>query len=229
MTKYQVVPVGAVIQSSQYGLSLPAVTEGTLPIVGMKDIRAGRVVIDPNAKVNLSADNAADYLLEDGDILINRTNSPDLVGKAGIFRGSDKAVFASYLVRLHLDSRLVAPDYLIQVLTSDPGQQAIRALATRAVGQANLNPTTFKKHFKIPLPEIEVQQGIARLLRTWDAAIEKTEQLIVARDDQHRALSRALLFGVKRLEPGTGAEARQLYSFSVPGDWEIVAIGEIAS
>lgn len=175
-------PIGTVIDSSQYGLSLPVDLNGNVPIVGMKDIQNGRVQIDPTVCVTLSDDEAKEYLLSDGDILLNRTNSPDLVGKAGIYRGIQKAVFASYLVRLHLDHARVDPDYVIQILASEDGQRHIRKLATRAISQANLNPTTFKNHFQIPLPVLEEQVSIRSVLGSWDAAIQKTEQLIAAKE-----------------------------------------------
>ena len=178
------VPIGTVIRSSQYGLSLQADPDGHVPIVGMKDIQDGRVRIDPNVCVNLSEEDAQDYLLADGDILLNRTNSPDLVGKTGIYRGDGKAVFASYLVRLVLDRERVDPDYVIQILASEGGQRHIKQLATRAVSQANLNPTTFKSHFYIPLPRLGEQIAIRGVLLTWDTAIEKTQRLITAKNQR---------------------------------------------
>jgi len=155
-----------------------------VPIVGMKDIQNGRVHIDPNVCVNLSEEDVQGYLISDGDILLNRTNSPDLVGKAGIYRGKGKAVFASYLVRLELDRDRVDPDYVIQILAGEIGQHRIKQLATRAVSQANLNPTTFKNHFYIPLPTLSEQVGIRDVLLAWDAAIEKIERLIALRVKQ---------------------------------------------
>lgn len=187
------VPIGTVIRSSQYGLSLPADPGGHVPIVGMKDIQNGRVHIDPNVCVNLSEEDAQGYLILDGDILLNRTNSPDLVGKAGIYRGAGKAVFASYLVRLELDRDRVDPDYVIQILAGEVGQHRIKQLSTRAVSQANLNPTTFKNHFYIPLPRLSEQVGIRNVLLAWDAAIEKTERLIAAKERTFHWLREGLI------------------------------------
>jgi len=192
---WKTVPIGTVIRSSQYGLSIPADPNGHVPIVGMKDIQDGRVRIDPNVCVNLSEEDARDYLLANGDILLNRTNSPDLVGKTGIYRGDGKAVFASYLVRLVLDRERVDPDYVVQILASEGGQRHIKQLATRAVSQANLNPTTFKNHFYIPLPELGEQVRIRQVLLTWDAAIEKTERLIALRVRQKAWLVAKIISG----------------------------------
>ncbi|WP_186084707.1 restriction endonuclease subunit S [Burkholderia gladioli] len=193
--KWKVVPIGDVILSSQYGLSTPSDSVGSVPIVGMKDIQDGRVRIDPDVRVVLSDDDAKAYLLHDGDILINRTNSPDLVGKAGIYRGNGKAVFASYLVRLELDRTRIDPDFLIQILTSEDGQRRIKQLATRAVSQANLNPTTFKNHFQVCLPPLEDQSRIRDILLTWDAAIDRVERTIAAKEQRHRGLMLRLLLG----------------------------------
>lgn len=179
---WKTTPIGTVIRTSQYGLSLLADPAGGIPIVGMKDIQDGRVRIDPEVRVTLTDEDAEPYLLKDGDILLNRTNSPDLVGKAGIYRGDGKAVFASYLVRLELDQTQVDPDFIIQILASEGGQRRIRQLATRAVSQANLNPTTFKNHFLIPIPPLKEQVGIRDVLMAWDTAIETTERLIAAKE-----------------------------------------------
>ncbi len=225
---WQSVPIGTVIRSSQYGLSMPSDPDGSLPIVGMKDIQNGRVQIDPKVCVNLSDEDARAYLLKEGDILINRTNSPDLVGKAGIFRNAGKAVFASYLVRLELDRDQVDPDFVIQVLAGDDGQRRIKQLATRAISQANLNPTTFKNYFNLPLPSLAEQIKIREVLLTWDSAIEKTECSIAAKLQRNESLSRRLLFGAFRLGQRSIERNAALHWFSVSKDWQVVEVGQIA-
>lgn len=220
---WKTVPIGSVIRSSQYGLSLPADRGGNIPIIGMKDIQGGKVRIDPGVRVSLSADEARDYVLEDGDILINRTNSPDLVGKSGIFRDAGKAVFASYLVRLVLDRERVDPDYVIQILAGEGGQRHIRQLATRAVSQANLNPTTLKRHFIIPLPELGEQIAIRNVLLTWDVAIETTERKIAAIQQRNKVISNHLLFGHFHAE-----HKKSRHWFSIPLNWKPAEIGEVA-
>lgn len=208
---WKTTPIGTVIRTSQYGLSLLADPAGGIPIVGMKDIQDGRVRIDPEVRVTLTDEDAEPYLLKDGDILLNRTNSPDLVGKAGIYRGDGKAVFASYLVRLELDQTQVDPDFIIQILASEGGQRRIRQLATRAVSQANLNPTTFKNHFLIPIPALKEQVGIRDVLMAWDTAIETTERLIAAKERRHRALL-VLLLGKRLWSESSHERADSLFN-----------------
>lgn len=190
---WKTVPIGTIIRTSQYGLSMPTDADGNMPIIGMKDIQDGRVRIDPEVRVDLSDEDARDYILKDGDILLNRTNSPALVGKAGIYRGTEQAVFASYLVRLDLDRACADPGFIIQILNSEIGQHHIKLLSTRAISQANLNPTTFKKHFYIPLPKLSEQKEIRNILLTWDTAIEKTEKLIQAKEKRFKWLTQKLI------------------------------------
>jgi type I restriction enzyme S subunit len=225
---WDMVPIGTVVRSAQYGLSLAVDIDGTLPIVGMKDIQGGRVRVDPAVCVSLSQGEAIEYLLSDGDILLNRTNSPDLVGKAGIFRGKEPAVFASYLVRLKLDRERVDPDFIIQILNSAIGQRRIKRLSTRAISQANLNPTVFRRKFQIPLPSLREQESVRDILLTWDCAIERTDQLVVAKQQRYEALSRRLLFGKTRLGDHEGSITKALHWFAVPDDWRVVKIGDIS-
>lgn len=229
-------PIGTVIHSSQYGLSLPSDPKGSMPIVGMKDIQDGRVRIDPDVRVNLTEEEAAPYLLKDGDILLNRTNSPVLVGKTGIYRGDGKAVFASYLVRLELDRERVDPDYVIQILASESGQRHIRKLATRAVSQANINPTTFKSHFQIPLPTLKEQVGIRDVLMAWDIAARKTEQLIAAKEQHYsHELSRLISPGHHShgspapAKAGVGTFAEEVSARNRGSTWRTVSLSVIAT
>ena len=78
-------------------------------------------------------------------------------------------------------------------MNSEAGQRQMRTLSTRAVSQANINPTTFKKHFHIPFPPINAQHEIASILRTSDTAIENTERLIKAKEKRFLWLIKSLV------------------------------------
>lgn len=200
MTRAPTLNVGAVITSTQYGLSVASEEGGGTPIVGMKDIQDGRVNLNPEARVNLSPEDFQKYRLLKGDILLNRTNSPSLVGKAAIVEDDADVVFASYLVRLTVDRQKASPEYINFWLNSDRGQKQIKALATRAVSQANLNPTTFCEHFYLPIPGLCTQQNIAAALKAWDDATAKLGVLIAALERRKQGLMQQLLTGRRRLK-----------------------------
>jgi type I restriction enzyme S subunit len=111
---WDVKPVNAVVTNFEYGLSLPMHLKGDTPILRMGNIQQGDVVMDELKYVTLSQALLERYLLKRGDVLFNRTNSQELVGKLGIYRSDAPAVFASYLIRLHADAVHVDNYYLGQ-------------------------------------------------------------------------------------------------------------------
>ena len=211
---WRLVPVGDALRGTQYGLSEPGDSNGNTPIVGMRDLNNGSVNLIGLATVD---DGGADWTgmqLRRGDILLNRTNSADLVGKAGIVREDSEAVFASYLVRLDVDREKAEPEYVNYWLNTAIAQTALKRLSTRGVSQANINPTEFRKHCPLPLPPLPEQRKIAEILRTWDEAIEKLEALRAA-NLQRRVWMRTHLYSGRTRLPGYA------------GEWREVALGEV--
>lgn len=174
---WKTVPIGDVLVNAQYGLNLPVTLDGTVPIIGMKDMIAGRVENNGWGCVDLAEGSCAKHLLRHGDILLNRTNSPDLVGKVALWDRSETAVFPSYIVRFRADEDRADAAFLNYVLNSDDGQTRLKALSTRGVSQANINPTTFRKAFALALPPVAEQRRIAAVLDEWDNAIIAAERL----------------------------------------------------
>jgi len=184
---WKMVPIGKVLISSQYGTS-NGNSETGVPVVGMKNLQDGKVDFNDLPFVSVSNEEKESLLLHDGDILLNRTNSYDLVGKIGFVDKAVEAVFASYLVRLQVDRAKSDPKFVALWLTSFWADQMIKKIATRAVSQANVNPTEFKKFCLVPVLPKPEQKAIADLLSTWDEAIEKTERLIQTKGKKLNAL-----------------------------------------
>jgi type I restriction enzyme, S subunit len=180
--------VGDLITGAQYGMNVATAPDGRTPIVGMKDIKGGRVQFYNLAKTNVSDVELATFRLRKGDVLINRTNSLDQVGKAGIVDRDENAVFVSYLVRLSVDPQKIEPEYLTYWLNTDLAQRTIRRIATPAIGQVNLNPTEFQKYCLVPIPPRSDRLRIIEAVRTWDDAIEKTNELIGAKQRRIRGM-----------------------------------------
>jgi type I restriction enzyme S subunit len=176
--EWGLVSLGDLLLGAQYGLNSSTDAAGTVAIVGMKDIQNGKVCITDLPKVNITSSERAAHLLHRGDILINRTNSRDLVGKTGIVDSDIDAVFASYLVRLRTRPEYVDSSYLTYWLNSPSAQGTIKRIATPAVSQSNINPTELQRFCVVPLPSLLEQQHITAILRAWDDGIEKTKHLI---------------------------------------------------
>ena len=156
------VPIGDVLSSSQYGVSIEMNEEriGT-KIYRMNEISnmlCDRTILK---YAELSADEVVSYKLKDRDVLFNRTNSQAFVGRTGIFRKfSDEAVvFASYLVRINPNPKVVTPEYLTAFLNAKYGIQDVKRRARISINQSNVNAEELKR-VKIPLLCDELQTKI---------------------------------------------------------------------
>jgi hypothetical protein len=212
---WKMVPIGKVLISSQYGTS-NGNSETGVPVVGMKNLQDGKVDFNDLPFVSVSNEEKESLLLHDGDILLNRTNSYDLVGKIGFVDKAVEAVFASYLVRLQVDRAKSDPKFVALWLTSFWADQMIKKIATRAVSQANVNPTEFKKFCLVPvLPQPE-QKAIADLLSTWDEAIDKTERLIRAKEKRFQLQLSEIISFIEEDNSAEFVELGKILSYEQP-------------
>lgn len=207
---WQIVPVSSVVRSFQYGLSVPMEEKGRLPILRMGNIQGGDVVLADLKYVNLTEKVFSPYLLKRGDVLFNRTNSQEWVGKVGIYRHNVPSVFASYLIRVVPDGTTVDNYYLGHVLGSYAAQCRIRRYATPGVQQVNINATNLGKVL-IPLPigedGLREQRDIAVLLEAADALVRSYEPVLASQQSLKASLMHVLLSGRVRVGNETKAAA----------------------
>ncbi|QDW67205.1 restriction endonuclease subunit S [Luteimonas granuli] len=201
---WEVRPVSGVVTNFEYGLSLPMHLKGHTPILRMGNIQRGDVVMDGLKYVTLPQALLDRYLLKRGDVLFNRTNSQEWVGKVGIYRTDDPAVFASYLIRLHADTELVDNYYLGQLLSSHDAQCRIKRFATPGVQQVNINAKNLGKVL-IPIPVgktgLDEQREIAALLEAADERVRSHAPVIAALEELKKSLTHDLLTGRVRVDP----------------------------
>jgi type I restriction enzyme S subunit len=203
--EWKVVTVGDVLTEAQYGLSMPMHQKGQYPILRMAAIQDGNILLGDLKYVDLSERVAADYVLRRGDILFNRTNSGDLVGKVGVYRSDKPAVFASYLIRLKANSDLVDNYFLGQLLSSYPAQCRIRRYATPGVQQVNINATNLQRvQIAVPFGDegLKEQRAIAEILEQQDECLRQLESRVGLLDRLKRGLMQALLTGKVRVPVG---------------------------
>ena len=146
--------------TTQYGLSVRGRTSGTYPILRMNCQEDGKVHYRNLQFVDLDSEIYDTFRLRPGDLLFNRTNSIDLVGRMAIIEDDRPAVFASYLVRLVVDVDRCIPEFLNYFMNWPRTQGEIKKLASRAVGQANINASKLRTVL-FPLPAIDEQHNIA--------------------------------------------------------------------
>ena len=157
--RWPLVRLGDFTKSSKYGTSAKAGKRQVgMPMLRMGNIVDGYLDFSDVRYVELSADQKRKYLLYPGDVLINRTNSLELVGKAATFdRDDGDWVYASYLVRIRVDTSQVLPEYVTATINSRMGRDYVIATARRAIGMVNINAKEMAG-FPISLPPLDIQR-----------------------------------------------------------------------
>ena len=157
--------IGKVILSSQYGMSIDMNTEKKgYPIFRMNELHHMLTDLEVEKYANVSSIEYQVFSLQNRDVLFNRTNSYEWVGRTGIYYKNDDTPFtyASYLVKFVPDSSIILPEYLTTFLNTGIGVKAIKARARQSVNQTNVNPEEVKE-IEIPLLSMNLQREIEQL------------------------------------------------------------------
>ena len=156
----------------QYGTATKSLKSGMMPVLRMGNIQNGS--FDWSDLVYTSNENEiADYLLRDDDVLFNRTNSPELVGKTAIYRGERPAIFAGYLIRVNQLREMVVSQYVNLFLNSDLARQYGDSVKTDGVNQSNINGAKLM-NYPFPYCSVAEQREIVRLLDQALSIIDST-------------------------------------------------------
>ena len=108
------------------------------------------------------------YSLKKGDLLFNRTNSSEWVGKTAIYKGEQPAIYAGYLIRVR--PILISSDYLNIVMNSSYYRNWCYNVKTDAVNQSNINAQKLSK-LMVPIPPLKEQERIVVEMAKWTSLI----------------------------------------------------------
>ncbi|KAB2908720.1 MAG: hypothetical protein F9K40_04185 [Kofleriaceae bacterium] len=172
-TEWRLATIGEVADSIRYGCNEKADSDARgIPMLRMGNIQEGRVDL-ADLKFVRRAVATDDFRVRRGDLLFNRTNSPELVGKAAVYDHDGEAIFASYLVRVRLNAALAVPEYVEAWIMSPWGRAWARHVRTDGVSQSNINATKLAE-MPLPLPGLDEQREIVRRLRGLLQAMHET-------------------------------------------------------
>jgi type I restriction enzyme S subunit len=185
--------VGELATRVQYGTSAKATSEVSgIPILRMGNIVDGALSTEKLKYLPIDHPEFPELLLRDGDLLFNRTNSPELVGKSAVYRGEPSPCsFASYLIRVQLGPEL-QPEFLALALNGPYGREWITSVVSQQVGQANVNGSKLKA-FRIPVPPIAEQRRLVELAESRLSFLEDSRAEIRKNLLHARSLRQAIL------------------------------------
>lgn len=162
-----VATLGEYLTEAQYGISAKGSESGRYAVLRMTNQRQGRISSDNLQYVELTTNQFHRFRVERQDILFNRTNSFELVGRTAIFDLEGDFVFASYLIRLRTDAERLRPFFLNHYLNWEETQVRLKSIASRAVSQSNISATRLRGFF-VPVPKPDEQDEIIEKLDCLD-------------------------------------------------------------
>lgn len=166
--------IGDLLTSASYGTSEKSSAQGMFPVLRMNNItRFGEIDLSNLKYMDLDEREYERYLVKPGDVLFNRTNSADLVGKTAIYRNAERVAYAGYLIRLRVNAKN-NPEYLAGFLNTPYAKRTLRSMCKSIIGMANINATEVQS-MKISQPPLERQSKYAEYI-----------QAVVANKSVHR-------------------------------------------
>ena len=156
----------------QYGTSEKSSSEGSVPVLRMGNITRIGSIDYSDLVYSSNEEDIRKYELKKNDILFNRTNSSEWVGKTAIFKSETPTIYAGYLIRLRCI--FLSPDYINLVMNSSYHRDWCNQVKTDAVNQSNINAQKLS-NLLIPIPPYSEQLRIVSEVERWLALIEQIE------------------------------------------------------
>ena len=164
---YEIASIGDVVCDVHYGTSKKASDDGEYTYLRMNNITySGELDLSDIKRISVPEKEISGCIVKKGDVLFNRTNSRDLVGKTCVFNLNEPMIIAGYIIRLRMNGR-VLPEYLSTFLNLESSKKMLMEMAKGAVGQANINAQEVQS-IAIVIPPMEVQLPFQRLIEQSD-------------------------------------------------------------
>lgn len=183
--------LGNITSGVEYGTSAKSQESGSVPVIRMGNIQQG--VIDWDDLVYTSDEQEIkQYELKAGDVLFNRTNSPELVGKTAIYKGEQLAIFAGYLIRVNHYSNLIDSNFLNYYLNSHIAKTYGNSVKTDGVNQSNINGEKLQ-NYPFPFCSLEEQLEIVKIISNFLDKEKVTRQYLDSELKRAHLLKQSIL------------------------------------
>ncbi len=176
------------VSEVRYGTSKKAdEKQGKYPILRMGNITyRGNWNFDDLKYIDLEESELDKYLVQKGDILFNRTNSKELVGKSAVYKEDAPMAYAGYLIRVRTNEKAV-PEYIWGHLNSRYGKLILENMCKNIVGMANINAQELQD-IKIPIPPIHLQNQFAEIVEEVEKQKAKMEASLTEMENLFNSL-----------------------------------------
>lgn len=177
-----------IVADVRYGSSRPAVDGGKYPYLRMNNITyGGELDLTDTKRIDVPENELDKCTVRRGDVLFNRTNSKELVGKTCVYNRDEMMVLAGFVIRVRVTER-VLPEFLSAFLNTDFSKQMLLGMCKAAIGQANINAQEMQ-NIGLYLPPIELQRQFVQFKEQTDKSKLTTQRSL----DELETLKKALM------------------------------------
>ena len=156
-----------VVTDVRYGSSRPAVDGGKYPYLRMNNITyGGELDLSDVKRIDVPENELEKCTVRRGDVLFNRTNSKELVGKTCVYNRDEMMVLAGFVIRVRVND-VVLPEFLSAFLNTDFSKRTLLGMCKAAIGQANINAQEMQ-NIGIYIPPIELQREFVQFKNQTD-------------------------------------------------------------
>ncbi|MEZ0539388.1 restriction endonuclease subunit S [Fibrella arboris] len=167
------------VSEVKYGTSKPAEDKGSFPYLRMNNITyEGHWNFTDLKYINLTKAEEAKYILQKGDLVFNRTNSKELVGKTAVYQRDEPMAIAGYLIRSRVNEK-AKPEYISAYLNSKHGKATLKGMCKNIIGMANINAQELQE-IDILQPPLSLQTQFAQLIENIEQQKTVVRQQMVA-------------------------------------------------
>jgi len=165
-----------IVTEVRYGSSRPAVDGGKYPYLRMNNITyGGELDLSDTKRIDIPDNELDKCTVRRGDVLFNRTNSKELVGKTCVYDRDEMMVLAGFVIRIRVKD-CILPEFLSAFLNTDFSKQMLLGMCKTAIGQANINAQELQ-NIGLYLPPVELQRRFIQFKKETDKsklAIQKS-------------------------------------------------------
>jgi len=185
---WTVVTIRDVVTEVRYGSSRPAVENGQYPYLRMNNITySGELDLSEIKRIDVPDNELSKCTVRRGDVLFNRTNSKELVGKTCVYNREEMMVLAGFVIRVRLDHEKMLPEFLSAFLNTDFSKQMLLNMCKTAIGQANINAQELQ-NISVFLPPLQLQKDFVAIKQQLDKSKVTIRKSIEKLETTYRAL-----------------------------------------
>ena len=176
-----------VVSDVRYGSSRPAVEGGKYPYLRMNNITySGELDLRDTKRIDIPDSELDKCTVRRGDVLFNRTNSKELVGKTCVYNRDELMVLAGFVIRVRVNER-IRPEVLSAFLNMDFSKRMLIGMCKTAIGQANINAKELQ-NIDLYIPPIELQDQFVALKNKIDQQKQTVQQSLEKLELMKKAL-----------------------------------------